>query len=88
MAHDRPNRIGIESKIQSKFLGGMACAISGACLGIEAIPQAWQEKLENHRTVADLALQLVALISMRLLLSQVTIGHRSTRIRRICTDAS
>jgi ADP-ribosylglycohydrolase len=29
-------------------LGAMACAISGAYLGIDAIPVAWQEKLENR----------------------------------------
>jgi len=37
----------------------MACAVSGAYLGIEAIPQAWQEKLENRQYIEDLALKLV-----------------------------
>jgi len=45
-------------------LGAMACAISGAYLGIEAIPQAWREKSENRQTIETLALQLVALIAM------------------------
>ena len=39
-------------------LGAMACAISGAHLGLEAIPQTWREKLENHQYIADLALKL------------------------------
>ena len=37
----------------------MACAVSGAYLGIEAIPQAWREKLENRQHIEDLALRLV-----------------------------
>ena len=45
-------------------LGAMACAISGAYLGIEAIPQVWREKSENRQTIETLALQLVALIAM------------------------
>ncbi|HIP96647.1 MAG TPA: hypothetical protein EYH32_05455 [Anaerolineae bacterium] len=40
-------------------LGAMACAASGAYLGIEAIPQAWREKLENRQYIEDLALRLV-----------------------------
>jgi poly(ADP-ribose) glycohydrolase ARH3 len=36
-------------------LGAMACAISGAYLGIAAIPQRWQEKLENRAAIAKLA---------------------------------
>jgi poly(ADP-ribose) glycohydrolase ARH3 len=40
-------------------LGAMACAVSGAYLGIEAIPQGWREKLENRQHVEDLALRLV-----------------------------
>jgi poly(ADP-ribose) glycohydrolase ARH3 len=40
-------------------LGAMACAISGAYLGLEAIPQAWQEKLENRQHIEGLALKLV-----------------------------
>ena len=39
-------------------LGAMACAISGAYLGIEAIPEWWQNKLENLRDVETLARQL------------------------------
>jgi len=34
-------------------LGAMACAVSGAYLGIEAIPQAWREKLENRQYIED-----------------------------------
>ena len=39
-------------------LGAMACAISGAYLGIECIPQVWIEKLENRPYIEDLALRL------------------------------
>jgi poly(ADP-ribose) glycohydrolase ARH3 len=39
-------------------LGAMACAISGAYLGVEAIPEGWTEKLENGEYIAALALQL------------------------------
>jgi poly(ADP-ribose) glycohydrolase ARH3 len=40
-------------------LGAMACAVSGAYLGIEAIPQAWREKLESRQHIEDLAIKLV-----------------------------
>jgi poly(ADP-ribose) glycohydrolase ARH3 len=40
-------------------LGAMACAVSGAYLGIEAIPPAWREKLENRKHIEDLADKLV-----------------------------
>lgn len=40
-------------------LGAMACAVSGTYLGIEAIPQAWREKLENRQRVEELVLKLV-----------------------------
>jgi len=36
-------------------LGAMAGAISGAYLGIEAIPPTWREKLENAQYIAQLA---------------------------------
>jgi poly(ADP-ribose) glycohydrolase ARH3 len=39
-------------------LGAMACAISGAYLGIEAIPHSWQNKLENRFTIENLASSL------------------------------
>jgi len=39
-------------------LGAMACAISGAYLGIGAIPQSWQQKLENRAYIEDLAFTL------------------------------
>ena len=39
-------------------LGAMACAISGAYLGIEAIPHSWQYKLENHAIIESLASSL------------------------------
>jgi len=39
-------------------LGAMACAISGAYLGIGHIPQVWIEKLENKSYFEDLALRL------------------------------
>jgi len=39
-------------------LGAMACAISGAYLGIEAIPHVWRQKLENLASIEDLASEL------------------------------
>jgi len=33
----------------------MACAISGAYLGIEALPQKWREKIENEEYLVELA---------------------------------
>jgi poly(ADP-ribose) glycohydrolase ARH3 len=39
-------------------LGAMACAISGAYLGIESIPLSWRQKLENRSYIEDLALRL------------------------------
>jgi poly(ADP-ribose) glycohydrolase ARH3 len=39
-------------------LGAMACGISGAYLGIEAINQSWRHKLENRSYIEDLALRL------------------------------
>jgi poly(ADP-ribose) glycohydrolase ARH3 len=38
-------------------LGAMACAISGAYLGIGAIPESWKVKLENRSYIEDLALR-------------------------------
>lgn len=40
-------------------LGAMACAISGAYLGVEAIPGGWVEKLENRQEIERLASGLV-----------------------------
>jgi poly(ADP-ribose) glycohydrolase ARH3 len=42
-------------------LGTMACAVSGAYLGIEAIPQVWREKLENREHIEELALKLLGM---------------------------
>jgi len=39
-------------------LGAMACAISGAYLGIGSIPQSWRQKLENRSYIEALALRL------------------------------
>lgn len=39
-------------------LGAMACAVSGACLGIDAIPPNWRAKLENRLQIEALAIQL------------------------------
>jgi hypothetical protein len=39
-------------------LGAMACAVSGAYLGVEAIPQAWREKIENGQHIEGLAIKL------------------------------
>jgi poly(ADP-ribose) glycohydrolase ARH3 len=36
-------------------LGAMACAISGAYLGIEAIPLPWRERVENREYIEELA---------------------------------
>jgi poly(ADP-ribose) glycohydrolase ARH3 len=40
-------------------LGAMACAVSGAYLGVEAIPQVWREKIENRQHIEGLAIKLV-----------------------------
>jgi poly(ADP-ribose) glycohydrolase ARH3 len=40
-------------------LAAMACAISGAYLGIEALPQSWREKIENRQHIEDLAVELL-----------------------------
>ena len=42
-------------------LGAMACAVSGAYLGIEAIPPEWRARLENGDEIETLALQLADL---------------------------
>jgi len=39
-------------------IGAMTGAISGAYLGVDAIPRRWQDKLENHRYIAQLASSL------------------------------
>jgi poly(ADP-ribose) glycohydrolase ARH3 len=39
-------------------LGAMACVISGAYLGVEAIPLAWRERIENRQHIEDLAIKL------------------------------
>jgi poly(ADP-ribose) glycohydrolase ARH3 len=39
-------------------LGAMACAISGAYLGIEAIPRSWRNKLETRIVIENLASSL------------------------------
>jgi poly(ADP-ribose) glycohydrolase ARH3 len=39
-------------------LGAMACAISGAYLGIDAIPETWKQRLENRSLIEGLALSL------------------------------
>jgi len=46
-------------------LGAMACAVSGAYLGIEAIPSVWREKLENRQYIEELALKLVGRVGCR-----------------------
>ena len=42
-------------------LGAMACAISGAYLGLDAIPQLWRDKLENRPYIERLATKLAAI---------------------------
>ena len=39
-------------------LGAMAGAISGAYLGVEAVPSGWRIKVENRQTIEELALEL------------------------------
>lgn len=39
-------------------LGAMACAISGAYLGLEAIPPGWRKKLEDRALIESLASEL------------------------------
>ncbi len=45
-------------------LGAMACAISGAYLGLEAIPPGWRQKLENRVHIEDLASELLRISQM------------------------
>jgi poly(ADP-ribose) glycohydrolase ARH3 len=40
-------------------LGAMACAISGAYLGVEGIPLEWARKLENRSIIEDLGMRLL-----------------------------
>jgi poly(ADP-ribose) glycohydrolase ARH3 len=42
-------------------LGAMACAISGAYLGVEAIPGTWREKLEKREAIEELAASLASM---------------------------
>lgn len=44
-------------------LGAMACAISGAYLGIDAIPEPWTNKLENRAKIEYLAFALAEKVS-------------------------
>jgi poly(ADP-ribose) glycohydrolase ARH3 len=41
-------------------LGAMACAVSGAYLGAEAIPPGWRQRLENRELITGLARRLAA----------------------------
>jgi ADP-ribosylglycohydrolase len=43
-------------------LGAMACAISGAYVGVEAIPPAWRDKLENRQAIEALAARLASMV--------------------------
>jgi poly(ADP-ribose) glycohydrolase ARH3 len=42
-------------------LGAMACAISGAYLGVGAIPRSWRDRIENRRHIEELAVKLYAI---------------------------
>ena len=42
-------------------LGAMACAVSGAYLGVEAIPQTWRAKIENRQHIEGLAIRLAGM---------------------------
>jgi poly(ADP-ribose) glycohydrolase ARH3 len=44
-------------------VGAMACAISGAYLGVEAIPQELREKVENREHIEGLAVRLAEMTS-------------------------
>ena len=46
-------------------LGAVACAVSGACLDVEAIPAAWRTKLEDREQIEDLAMRLAQPIGGR-----------------------
>jgi poly(ADP-ribose) glycohydrolase ARH3 len=43
-------------------LGAMACAISGAYVGVEAIPPAWRDKLENRQVIEALAARMASMV--------------------------
>ena len=45
-------------------LGAMAGAISGAYLGVEAIPQSWRQKLENRAYIEHLAATLAKMVTV------------------------
>jgi poly(ADP-ribose) glycohydrolase ARH3 len=45
-------------------LGAMAGAISGAYLGVEAIPQSWCQKLENREYIENLAATLAKMVAV------------------------
>ena len=40
-------------------MGAMAGAVSGAYLGVEAIPRTWRDKLENRPLIEELAQALL-----------------------------
>jgi poly(ADP-ribose) glycohydrolase ARH3 len=44
-------------------LGAMAGAVSGAFLGISAVPEVWRHRLENRSTIENLALRLEEVFS-------------------------
>jgi poly(ADP-ribose) glycohydrolase ARH3 len=46
-------------------LGAMACAVSGAYLGADAIPPGWRDRLENRDYIESLALQLARMAGDR-----------------------
>jgi ADP-ribosylglycohydrolase len=39
----------------------MACAVSGAYLGVESIPREWRGKIENREHIEELAVKLAAM---------------------------
>lgn len=51
-------------------LGAMACAISGAYLGIEAIPLSWRSKLEDQTTLENLASSLAEIFTEKVKVDQ------------------
>ena len=44
---------------ERESIGAMACALSGAYLGIEEIPRMWRDKVEDHTLMKDLARKLI-----------------------------
>jgi poly(ADP-ribose) glycohydrolase ARH3 len=53
----------ILNSVDRDTVGAMACAVSGAYLGVAAIPREWREKLENREQIEGLAVELAEMHS-------------------------